>query len=235
MTANGVDLGASVPCLRTLGTGSQQAAAGNRGVPSGGTSGYVLSKSSGSDYDLAWAQRATPLITGRISSRWMLAGCPGQPTGTSGTITLDRLYAIPLYIGESQAFDRIGVNGLGTASSKMRIGIYSDNNCRPGTLLVDSGQLDTSISGAVDYTISQTISGLVWVAAVTQSVAASTSRLGAAVANPFIGSTDHYSVSFAAIALSQNSISSGMPSSWGSTYNVEATANTVPQVFLRNT
>jgi hypothetical protein len=49
-----VDAAAGTGSLRTLGTGATSAAAGNRGLPTGGEDGQVLAKQSGTDYDVAW-------------------------------------------------------------------------------------------------------------------------------------------------------------------------------------
>lgn len=163
------------------------------------------------------------------------AGPWGMQAGSNGTITLDRLYAIPMLLYGTQNFDLISVNGLGTASSFIRLGVYAPGvDGAPGELLADYGQVATSSSGVCSIAIKLSAGGLIWVAAVGQGVAPSTTRLGTAVINPFVAPSNHYSVSFTAICYSQNSVSGALPVTWGSTYNVEATANTVPMVWLRS-
>lgn len=49
------DAATNIASRRTIGTAALQAAAGNRGVIGGGTTGQLLSKNSGTDYDLIWA------------------------------------------------------------------------------------------------------------------------------------------------------------------------------------
>lgn len=186
--------------------------------------------------DLTWSAPsggAAIIVPERRTGLPFPAGPWGIQAGTNGTITLDKLFAIPFYVGQSQSFDRISVNALGTASSFMRLGVYADDNGQPGALTADYGQVATSSSGAVTITISLTASGLIWIAAVGQGVAPSTTRLGTAVVNPWVPPSNHYSVSFTATAYSQSSVSGSLPSPWGSTFNIEQAANTIPMVWLR--
>lgn len=55
ITARTGDGAATVPTTRTLGTTATSAAAGNRGVPAGGTTAQVLAKTSATDYDVTWS------------------------------------------------------------------------------------------------------------------------------------------------------------------------------------
>lgn len=50
-----VDAVAATGSLRTLGTGATQAAAGNTGLPTGGTTGQVLTKIDGTNYNTTWS------------------------------------------------------------------------------------------------------------------------------------------------------------------------------------
>lgn len=169
---------------------------------------------------------------GRISGKYYSAGI-GTPSGTSGTTTLNTLHAVPFYVGDTCEFDRISVNALNTASSLMRLGIYADDNGKPGALIVDAGQISTAVSGMVDATISVKLSGLVWVATVPQSVAGSVSRLGAASYGHPLGTADHYSTFFNSAAYSQAGVSGQLPNPWGPVYTDAGTANTIPAVWLR--
>ena len=65
------DLDASLgtAAVKDVGTGSGDVAAGNRGMPSGGADGEVLTKTSASDFAVAWEAVPTP----------------GTPTSTSRT------------------------------------------------------------------------------------------------------------------------------------------------------
>ena len=168
-------------------------------------------------------------VSGRIAGRYYYG--PFSQAGSLGAITVAKLYAQPYYIGSSASFDRIAVAVTGVASSFVRLGMYTDNSGKPDTLVFDSGQIDTSTLGIKEYTISQTRSGWVWVAAVAQTNSANFVRL-AALINPMIGTTSPYA-EWPGMAYSQTGVTGAMPSSWGSTYTNERTANTVPAVSLR--
>lgn len=169
---------------------------------------------------------------GRISGKYYTAG-PGVPIGTNGTTALDTLHAVRFEVGNACTFDRISVNGLGTASSFVRLGIYADDNGRPGALIVDAGQVSTAGSGMADATISVTLSGVVWVATVPQGVAGSMTRYGVATCGQHTGTADHYSAFFNSIAYSRASVSGSLPNPFGPTYTDAGATNTIPVVWLR--
>lgn len=157
--------------------------------------------------------------------------------GSSGAMaTLNKLYAVPFHVGDSQSFDRIAVaNVTGVATAVLRVGIYADSNGVPGALIVDAGTIDLSTgTGIKAVTISQTLSGKVWVACVPQ-VALPTAilRLGH-IMLPEVGTASPYSA-FGGMAVSQTGITGTLPDPWGSTYNWETTANTFAAVSLRKT
>ncbi len=175
---------------------------------------------------------APPCPPGRISGRYYAAGY--AVPGSSGTTTLNTLNAIPFYVGNPCEFDRISVNALNTASSIVRLGIYADDNGKPGALIVDAGQISTALSGMADATINVRLSGLVWVAVVPQSVTGSMSRYGTPnYGGVPIGMVEHYSSFFNAIAFAQTGISGQLPNPWGPVYTDVGSANTVPAVWLR--
>ena len=75
-------------------------------------------------------------------------------------IVPDKLWFIPLIVGEQTTFTRIGVNVTSAlASSEMCLGIYkADGDGRfPSTLILDAGTVDTSTTGEKEITISQTL------------------------------------------------------------------------------
>lgn len=175
------------------------------------------------------ARRLCP-IPGRISQRYYSAF---RLAGSNGTCTINVLYAYPFYIGPvPDAFDALVFDSLGTASSKFRIGLYTDNCGRPDKLMVDSGQIDSSGSGKNVYSYSFTSKGTVWVVGVGQSVTPSVARVGAYV-DERIGTSDPYSVAFGGMCYSQTGISGALPASWGSTYTIVSAANTSPAMWLR--
>lgn len=178
------------------------------------------------------AQGLRVIPSARISGKRYPAGT-GQGFGTNGTCTLNKLFAVPFWVGPTCSFDRICLNALNTASSLMRVGIYADGGGRPGVLIVDAGQINTAVNGMVTATIALTLSGLVWVAAVPQSVTGSVTRLSAPNANQIMGTADTFSSGFNSGAYSQAGITGALPDPWGSTYTDEVSTNTVPALWLR--
>jgi hypothetical protein len=169
------------------------------------------------------------IVTGRISGLYYYPMT--MFAQSNGTITVGTLYAVPFYIGYPQSFDRIAVGTLGTASSFVRLGIYTDNAGRPDQLLFDSGQLSCAVAGVVEYTINNTLSGIVWVCAVGQSIAPSVQRCNTSAWGPHIGTTSMYSVG-GGQAYSQTGITGVLPSSWGTTYTSSA-GTAIPVITLR--
>lgn len=68
---------------KNVGTGSGDIAAGNRGMPTGGADGDVLTKTSGTDYAVAWETPSTAAayVPRQIELPWW------SYTGSSGTIS----------------------------------------------------------------------------------------------------------------------------------------------------
>lgn len=151
--------------------------------------------------------------------------------GSAGALTLNELYAAPFQVGNLCRFDRIVSPSLAVASSLVRLGIYADDRGRPGALILDAGQVSCASAGNNAITIDVTLKGVVWLAAVGQSVAPSLSRYGYHV-NPLVGCVSPYGTG-GAIGYSQGSISGALPSTWGSTLTERAAANVVPIVYLR--
>lgn len=167
-----------------------------------------------------------------VAGLFYLAGPDGTPTGSNGTLTLDRLFAIPFNL--TGRWDRIDMNQLGTASSYARLGIFSDGGNRPNELLWDFGQMTMSASGVASIPINFENTERIWIAAVGQGVAPSTSRLGAPPVNRNVPTTDHYSLGFAGGAYYLDSVSGSLPKRWGSTMNTMISANAIPMVWLRS-
>lgn len=174
-------------------------------------------------------RRLSP-IPGRISQLYYSAF---RLAGSNGTCTLNTLYAFPFYIGSVlDAFDALVFDSLGTASSKFRIGLYSDYWGRPDKLIYDSGQIDSSGSGKNVVANYFRGDGHVWVVGCPQSVNPSVARVGAYV-DERIGTSDTYSVAFGGMCYSQTGITGALPSSWGSTYTIISAANSSPAMWLR--
>lgn len=220
--------GSQGPQGATGGTGPQgpQGAAGATGSqgPQGAAGATGSQGPQGATGSTGWGTRQSGLYY------------PGWNAGinSNGTITQNTLYAVPFWVGDSQSFDRIGIIcATAVASSNVRLGIYSDNNLKPDTLLVDAGQVDTHTSnGFKEATISQTLSGLVWVVAVSQGAAANLTRTSVGWFSPYIGTSAPFS-NGGGFAYSRTGISGALPSPWGSTITPVGAASTVPVIYLR--
>lgn len=111
---------------------------------------------------------ASPSYAKFRSSRYYgppMYGANPAPAAMTG----NRLYAVPFFAGDGQAFDRLGVEvTTAAASAVIRLGIYNDSGGQPVTLLVDAGTVDASSTGWKEATIAQTLTGWVWLAVVEQ-------------------------------------------------------------------
>jgi len=79
----------------------------------------------------------------------------------------DRLYAGYYVVFRKFRADRIAtwVRGAGAIGARFRIGIYTDDNYYPDSLLVDSGELSAETVGVKEATIDLTLdTGRYWVA-----------------------------------------------------------------------
>lgn len=78
--------------------------------------------------------------------------------------TKDNMRACPFLVSKSQAFDRIGTNVTGVVDAKLRLGIYDSTVAGyPDNLILDSGELDSSVTGDVEAIINETLPvGLYW-------------------------------------------------------------------------
>jgi hypothetical protein len=90
---------------------------------------------------------------------------------TTGTLATGQLRLSPIWIPQQRTFDRISTNcTVAAASSTVRLGIYADTGSGyPGTLVLDAGTVDTSMTGLKEITISQALApGLYWIGGVMQ-------------------------------------------------------------------
>jgi hypothetical protein len=139
-------------------------------IASGGTAGQLLSKVDGTDYNTTWSDPSDVGIPKLISGyTYTLQFASSFSSGT--TPTKDTVFAMPVYIRNSFTLTRITVNVTsGTASSEVRMGIYSSNsNFQPSSLVVDAGTVSSTTSGFKTVTISTSLQpGVYWFAVVAQ-------------------------------------------------------------------
>jgi len=126
-------------------------------------------------------------LTGGAAAGIALGGQPGDwvsatgsginPTGAVSTLAPNaagRLYLTPRRVTGSETYDRIGIEvTTGGTGSLAHLGCYTNDNGRPGTLIVDSGELDLSAPGVKTATIDETLEHTwVWDAALFNNTAA---------------------------------------------------------------
>lgn len=87
----------------------------------------------------------------------------------SASVTQDRLYAAPFFVGRSITAVRLAVLTSGNPGAvNARAGIYEASAGAPGALLVDGGAINLNGGGVKEATISQVLTGgkLYWLAVV---------------------------------------------------------------------
>jgi hypothetical protein len=96
---------------------------------------------------------------------------------------------MPFLLGsDGHTFIRIAINVTTLTAGSARMGIYTDDGTLyPGSLLVDSGVVDTGTTGMKEVVISNTLNaGLYWVTLVT-SAACTVRAAGVANTVPILG------------------------------------------------
>jgi hypothetical protein len=202
-------------------------------VPTGGTTGQVLTKASGTNYDTAFTRIYFP-ASGTVAGRYE------YPPGTNSalTMTADRLYLVAMFFIKPTTVDRIGVHvtTAGAAGSVIRLGIYNaDDNMFPSTLLLDAGTVVGTSTGNVDITISQALNpGIYWMCAASQGSPATHPSIAGRTGNVapvFSDAGSHNPSQVSQGGLNVSSISGALPSTLSS---VLPSANVNrPAVFVR--
>jgi hypothetical protein len=122
----------------------------------------------------AWTQYSRDWITGIADDEWIFV-----PTGTLGTgaTTLNQQFFAPFYVQRLCILTGIGVEvTTAIASGKCRLGIYypDSSHTKPGRLIADFGQVDTSTTGYKVATNCYQLlrPGWYWLSGVSQGAAA---------------------------------------------------------------
>lgn len=159
------------------------------------------------------------------------APTPARPRWTSGyyyvaadgvrgtlTLSLNRLYLLPLDAPIGATIDRIGteVSTAGAATAVLRLGLYAaTTNGAPVTLLSDFGTVDATTTGGKELTVSRALGDTrVWAAVACQGAASTTRTVGT-------GQDRRVPIASLAVALGTNgqnglyldSVSGALPSS----------------------
>src|SRR5690348_6482347 len=77
------------------------------------------------------------------------------PSSTALAISADNIYYQPIALVGT--VNRIGVEVTAGAAGAARLGLYTNNNGIPGTLILDCGTVDVTNIALVEATISDTI------------------------------------------------------------------------------
>jgi hypothetical protein len=202
-------------------------------VPTGGAAGEVLAKVSGTDYDAAWVFSKVDVLT---PTSGQFHADSRMPSAGTTTPTLDELRAVPLYIPQTLTFDQIAirVTTAATAGGVIRLGIYENNVNAPGELIVDAGTVDSTATGSLTVTISQTLpQGYVWLAAVSQVATASINRYDASGAGTLRLPSDNAGATFTQklAGVAQSSVTGTLPSTFAATGSF--TVGGAPFIILR--
>jgi len=181
-------------------------------VPTGGVAGDVLVKDSATDFDLSYGVRART---------WQpLSGFYYGPLADStATGTLNRVMVFPVYFSVPTAVNglRCQVTTAGTAGSVVRMGIYlPGTDGKPDGLLVDAGTVDATSTGIKIASISETVSGLIWLAAVAQGALPTTRRSSLNRIPYEYGMGDATAELNLRVVLFQDSVTGALPSTFAS-------------------
>lgn len=184
-----------------FGTTSTTVAAGDRGLPSGGTAGQVLTKSSSTDYDDSWAEipRLPYPTVGQEASGSKPASLSLPQvliTGNSSNRSFgaNKLYYWPFFVDKqisvTKWFLRVVSNTVG-ASSTVRAGIYQLSDLlEPGNLVSEFSSLTvaTGATGENYTTLSSplTVTPGRYAIAWTVSSASLTIRIADAIAGFYV-------------------------------------------------
>jgi hypothetical protein len=180
------------------------------GVPVGGSAGEVLVKQSATDFDLGYGMRHldyTPVST--------LAY--GHHANTSLVMVLNRVNYQPVLLPRAVTLSQLTaqVFTAGAAGSVVRLGIYlPDSNGRPGELLVDAGTIDGTVTGVQSISISETVGGLIYLAAASQ-VAVCTMRAISSSSIPEYSGTDPAALLNNRNIFNENSVTGALPANAG--------------------
>ncbi|KKM85336.1 hypothetical protein LCGC14_1290030 [marine sediment metagenome] len=107
-----------------------------------------------------------PSMLPRISGNYYSAPSLARQGTGDQAIGADLMHAIPFPVSRGpETFDRIAISVStgGGGGAKIRLAIYNDSNGRPGSLVLDAGEVDVTSTGYKAITISQELeTGWYW-------------------------------------------------------------------------
>lgn len=109
------------------------------------------------------------------------------PSSAVATIAANSIYYQPIAI--TGTVNRIGIEITTGVAGAARLGLYSNNNGIPGTLMLDCGTVDTTSIALVEATIADTVLRGEWIWLAAVSNVAPACRCGTAGAGMIAGSS----------------------------------------------
>jgi hypothetical protein len=152
-------------------------------IPTGGATGQVLAKASGTNYDTAWENRLADLLSGSypLLARPITAGrfltTLRTVGGANQAVAQDRTDAFACIVPVDVTINQIGVEVMvANSGATGNLGIYaSDSVGEPASLILDAGAIDASTTGVKTITISPalTLTAGVYFLAISRTSASS--------------------------------------------------------------
>lgn len=139
---------------------------------------------------------------------------PRRTSATSRSMAQNVLFYVPILWPGGTAVS-IACNVVtNTASSTVRMGIYTNLNGRPASLIVDAGTVDTSTTGVKSIVISEALdAGPYWLAAVQQGAASAPTLTGYASAIDLVTTNQTFAITSTISSITEAGVSGALPSS----------------------
>lgn len=132
------------------------------------------------------AARAPVLHPGIRTNNYYLASTV-LPSSTASAISANIIYYAPISI--TGTVNRMGIEVTAGSAGAARLGLYSNNNGIPGTLILDCGTVDVTSIALVEATIAATVLRGEWIWMCAVSDATPTLRSGTAANSMTAGSS----------------------------------------------
>lgn len=151
------------------------------------------------------------------SGRWI---APSTGAITTFNTLLNRLYVDDFYLDKPISFSQLAcqVTTAGTAGAVIRMGLYTDSDSMPGTLVAEAaGTADTTTTGVKTLNISTGVlsPGRYWLAAVSQGAVCGVYANSKNVDQHWSSSAGG-AIAFADVGYVQDSVSGALPATFAS-------------------